>query len=821
MTDHGILLDLRHAGRTLRRRPGAAITAIVTMAAGIAAVGTVFSFINAALFRPLPYRDAARMVALSVEGPGVAFSFSAVSGDELTILRAGARSFDRLAAFAEGSATMIAGPGAEPTIVAGSAVDAAVFELMAPHPLLGRGIIDADVRERAPVVVLGERTWRVNFGGDDDVLGRLVHLNDTLRTVIGVMPESFRFYERSDLWIPLHIQEGPGAGGRGPTYSVIGRLAPGVSRAQARAELAELSARLPSLATAGVPRFVMRDAMVNRGPGVVRPFALLFICAALLVLAVACANIASLFLARAAARRPEMILRASLGASRWRLMRLCLAETLVLAAAAGVLGMLASVWGVEILKAWLPLWAMPIWVQIGLDARVLAVTWLATFVAAAAVGVAPALAGTRVDLADALKGSSHTTTHGLREGRRTRVLLVGEVAVALTLFLGAAMVLRTYESLGRLDRGFDVGRVLALSVSLSATRYPDESTRRAFYEEVGERLRLAPDVRTVALQGTFSGIGTNRHEMSPPRRPDRRLFLPERPDQPVARDVDPGPDVHVVSDAYFRTMGMRVVRGRGFGAQDAGDDLVVVVSQRLAELAWGGDAATAVGRRLRIGEDGPTVTVIGVASDIRRTRFGGAGLSAPVLPDLYLSDRQASGGQWRLLVATAGDAHAAIPLVRSAARAVDPDQPVAATRVLPDREGAGLALRAMAAVLTVFAGCAFVLSLIGLVGVVSHTVVQRRREFGIHLALGATPRQVVRIAMDRTTRLTLLGCAIGLALALIAARGFVGGLRGVAAPDGFTLAVATLVFAAIAVTAAYVPARRAAHVDVVRALRDA
>lgn len=814
-----MIADIRRAALSLTRSWGTTIVVVLTMAVGIAVLTTIFSFVNSALLRPLPYPDADRILAIGTESSGAPTGFSRLQLGTVRELRASVGSFDAIAAFREGSVTL-SGVG-DATRVGVTEVDPALFPMLHAQVQLGSLPTADQIRGGESLVVLSDRLWRERFGAASDVVGRIVRMDGAPHTVTGVMERGFRFYERSDLWRPLVENEGPTNGEASTDYSVIGRLRPGVSLAQARSEVDLIGRRLATTRPddPGKWSLVVRDGMVDRGARAWGPFALLLLGAAVFVLLVASTNVVNLLLIRASARRGEVAIRSALGASRGRLIRQSLTESVLLAVAASAVGVVLAVWGIGLITALIPLSGMPSWVRLGVDLRVMAFVLAISLITVLLVGLVPALEGARVDITGVLKSGADGAATG-RTSRRGSALAVAELTLALVLCIGATTIARTFFTLMALDPGYQPERVLALHIPLVAERYPDSARQRAFHEELRQQLRDRPGVAGTAMMGSFAGLSGDMGTVDASGPPDRRLFLPTDQNGSATTGLRPIPSFEVISDSLFSVLGLELLRGRGFDPGDrAGSAPVVIVSDRLARHVWREEDP--IGQALRVGKAGPFVTVVGVVSSRRDPTFGARGLGTDPLPAVYFSERQAEEGSVSLLVRAAGDPDALKPAVVEAVRVIDPDQAAGNVQTMAEEMAiVTTVIRALAAIFATFTICALGLGLLGVYSVVAEGVAQRTREIGIRMALGATEGDVLRDVASRGVRVTGLGLAIGLPAAWMLSRAMGGVLYGIVPLHAGVYAGVALGFGAITLLAMYGPARRATRVDPATALRD-
>ncbi len=823
--------DVRHAIRALRKVPGMSFVSIVTLAVGIAAVSTIFSFVNSVFYRPLPYPDADRIVALTTTSPKGYYDWSANPLGVVEQIRHEARSFQRVAAYHE-EGKILSLPEASKAVGV-TAVDSSVFALLQARPQRGRLFSATEIRTRAPLAIISDSLWRSTYGSSESIVNQPLRLDGTTYTIVGVLPRGYRFYMRSDVIIPLAERPDSAAAlavlGE---YGLLAKLRPGVSLAQARREFEQLGGRLSTADPQfRKSRFIVQDGMYDRsrgfGPAI---YSWLFVGVATCVLLIACTNVANLLLVRAAERRPEMAIRTTLGASRARLIRLALAESLIIGLTAGAMGALLSVWGSRLLFILIPTQGFPSWIQLGVDARVLAFTLLLALVAVAAIGVTPALEGTRLDLVKALKVGGDTIVASDAVGRSGRRGVTLEIALSVMLFFGAALLWRSYQRISATDLGYTADQLIQPWVSLDRSRYADDSSRLRFAHALAERASADARVEQVAVRGNTGRLDAD--EIARKRALGGRrdtggsfyemagLYLSE--DRTTAADHDLRPQAMrwAVSDSYFRTMGLSFVQGRGFDEQDqAGSAPVAVVSEALARLVW--HRQDVVGRTFTAGQTGTPITIIGVARDYRSSYRDAAGLRIIAMPAVYYSERQSTPANVRVILRARGDVNALAKAIPNLVHDVDAQAIVDRTWTMAQEGGGEAALlsRVFGTILGVLAVFALLLAAIGTYGVIAFGVTLRTREIGLRIALGGSQAQVTRLFVRQGMRTIGAGLAIGVAIALAASQVLRGILLGVSPFDPLSYGVTIAFFGAVALLACWLPARRAARVEPMVALR--
>jgi putative ABC transport system permease protein len=803
----GIVQDLRYATRTLMRRPAFTAVVIAVLALGIGANAAIFSVINAVLLRPLPFPEPERLVEVHLATPG-GDPRGPVSAVDFEDWRETNHVFQGMALVNSLSRGLTRTGAGEPEQLPTAYVHPAFFATLGVSPALGRALrLDENEAGRNRVAVLSHRLWLRDFGGDPSIAGRTVTLDGEPFTVTGVMPASFRFPGAAiDVWAPESLIDAARAPRRRDNrfQRVIARLAPGVTLEAARAEMGTIAARLAAQypetnAGRSTPTLVpLRDSLVGES---VRSAILILLAAVVLVLLIACANVGNLLLERALARRHEIAVRLALGAGRARIVRQVLAECVVLAGAGGALGLAVGAWSIEALLN-LARHFLPAQNDILVDGQVLGFTLLISLASALVFGAVPAIGLSRTAPQLILREDSRSATAG-PGGRRLRaVLMVAETALAVVLVVGAVLMVTSFARLRRVDPGFDPGGVLTVSMNASSTRYPERPQFLAFYREVLSRIRQIPGVLSAGSTRNLPLQGAAEHWP---------VAVEGQP--PVPEGSEPVVPVHQVSPDYLRAMRIPLLQGRDFteGDLDTTPD-VALVSRSFARRHW--PAGSAVGRTLRFGER--AATVVGVCGDVRQSR-----LDAEGEPAVYVPQAQSPRRGFTLVLRAPGDPLALAPAVRGAIRAVDPEHPILRIGSMEQVLGESVAQpRLLSVLLAVFGGLALCLAMLGVYGVMSCGVALRTREFGVRMALGARPRDVLGIVLGQGARLALTGVAIGTAAALGLTRLLSAHLFEIGANDATTfVAVAALLFAT-SLVAGYLPARRATRVDPLAALRD-
>jgi putative ABC transport system permease protein len=794
-----IYSDLRYALRSYRRSPGFTAVAILTLALGIGGATAIYSVVDGILLRPLPYPEPAQLVKLartSVAGSEGAFS----AGDFLDVTRE-ITVRAQVTGFRE-DISDVTGTG-EPVRVPGVQTTASFFDVLQVTPLAGRVYSAADQGHGA-MAVISEGLWQRQFGRRPDVVGTHVRVNGTPTEIVGVVSQSVRHPLTADLWTlapgdvptsPIPTDD-PRADREVQYFGAMARLAPDATIGDVNAQLSALGDRLArefpdsNRGESFLARPLAESLVVD-----VRAGLLVLLGAVACVLLIACANVAGLMLARSLARRRELAVRASLGASSWRLARQLMVESLALAIVGGAAGLVLAAWGVDLLLALAPE-KLPRVNEVNLDWRVAAIASLATTVVGLLAGLAPAWQSARPQLIEDLKDGGRTGTAA--KTRFRSILVVGEVAAALVLLIGAGLMLTSLARLRAVDPGFRTTSLAAVELPLPQSRY-DGPAQGRFYRQVLERLQANPATARSAMVFPMPLRGSNASSGV------------EIEGEPESNRTNRAPaELNMVSPEYFETMGVRLLSGRGFTASDVDGQLpVVIINQRLAREFGEVDP---IGRRINLGD---WVTVVGVVSDARRQS-----LEASPKPNVFLPYQQFTLPFMSVVVQTDGAPAAVGSAVKAAVREVDPDLPVETVRTIEQIiELSTGQPRFRTFIIAAFAALALLLAAIGIYGLVSFSVSQRTAEMGVRLALGASPRQVGALVLRQGLALAALGVGIGIGAAAVGGRLVASLLFETSATDPTVFAGLALLLLTIAALACYVPARRAMRVDPMRALR--
>lgn len=797
-----LLHDLRFALRMLFKHHGFSVAAVLALALGIGGNTAIFSVINSVLLRPLPYANPDEIVALEGVNRAQGINSSNISMPDFVSWSEGSQAFREIALFVTGSASF-SRDGSEPERLPRAIVTDGFFKVMGLQPVLGRTFSAQDAQPGSePVAVLSDALWKRNFGGDPNVVGRKVMLSARPTTIIGVMPPKFDFPERAQIWGPLPMDlNGENRDNR--SCAAIARLKRDSSVEQAQAQLTAINARLAAQfreTNAGRDTHVLRlrDALVRdvRLPLIVLAGAVAF------VLLIACANVANLLLARTAARKREMAIRAALGASRARVLRQLLTESVVLAVIGGAIGVMLGLWFTELL-VWLSPPDTPRFDQITLDLRVLIFALLISTLTGLAFGLIPAWHATRENVSEALNARS--ATESIRSRARS-LLLIGEVGFSLVLLVGAGLLIQSFIHLREVNPGFNPNHVLTASISLPRARYKDDQSRLEFFHQLREHLSRVPGVSSVATVLTLP-LGGSDYDIG-------RAFVPEG--KALAPENSANASYSLASPEYFATMQIPLIAGRVFNERDdAQSPKVVIVNQKLAKQCFG-SPENAIGKRLTVWRDEKFAReIIGVVGNTKPAR-----LDRRDEPQIYVPHSQDGGwGFLSVILRTKGQAHEFVSRLRGEVLALDKDQPIYNVQTLKEVVAKSSATSRVSTMLfSAFAGIALLLSALGIYSVIAYTVTLRTHEIGVRIALGAQPKDVLQLVIGQGVALALIGVLAGLAGAFALTRLMGNLLFGVRANDPLTFVGISLLLLFVSILACYFPARRAAAVNPMIAL---
>jgi putative ABC transport system permease protein len=801
-----LLGDIRYALRNLLRRPGFTLIAVVTLAAGIGANTAIFSAIHSLLLNPLPFPELDRVVAIWDKLPSKGVMHNEVTVANYLDWQSQTQSFEQLALYRWWNANLT---GIDPPErIQGFLVTANYLDALGMKPIMGRNFFAEENQPgKDAVAIITHSLWQRRFGGDPNILNKTITINSVVRTIVGVMPEHFNFPKGGEVYAPLPMTSELMKSRGNHSYYVVGRLKPGASVEGSQAEIDNIMARLDQ-----------QFPETNKGWGAtvfpivadtVRLYdtALWVMMAAVgFVLLIACANVANLMLARATGRQREIALRTALGASRWRIVRQLLTESVIVALIGGALGMLIGFWGIDALRAANPGDAAkfaPGWYQLGINFPVLMFTLGLSVFSGIVFGLAPALQVSKPNLNDSLKEGSRQTSGNSHRLRSSLVVL--EVALSLMLLVGAGLLGRSFLSLLKTDPGFNPDNVITMNLVLPVAKYKDEPQRAAFFQDLVQRVKANPGVESAALVSHLPLGGSNASDS----------YLVEGMPEPAPGQEYDG-RYRVATPDYFRTMGISLVRGRSFTDQDkAGTTPVVVVNETLARKHWPGEGA--IGKRIRFYgplERAPWLEIVGVIRDVKHE------LNIPIEPEYYLPLAQDTWTGMVLVARTSVDPASLAPALRQHVWAIDKDQPVFDVKTMQEVRSSSVALYSFSSVmLGIFAVVALLLASVGIYGVMAFAVTQRTQEIGIRMALGARTADVLKLVVKHGMKLALLGMLIGLGGSWAITRFLEKMLVGVEPTDLLTFSVVSGFLLLAAFVACYLPARRATKVDPLVALR--
>ena len=790
-----IIKDIRYGIRGLSKRPAFTAVAVLTLALGIGANSAIFSVLNAVLLRPLPYADPDRIVRIDeTEGKGG----MGVSPPNLLDFQQQNQTFESVAGYTGGS-FILTGAG-EPLRLESCAVSAALFSVLQVKPLIGRSFSTADERPgQDRVALISYGLWQQRFGGDHALLGKQITLDGLNYTVAGVMPNGFEFpiqAERVEVWTPLEQPEDL-AQLRGAHYlDVVGRMKTGVSLVQARVDVETIASRIaqqyPKEVSGKITVVPLKEYLVGQA----RPYLLMLAGAALLVLLIAIANVASLTLARAAERQKEIALRTALGASKSRVVRQLLTESLILSFVGGLAGVTLAVWCTGFLTAIAP-GDLPRLQSAYVDGRVLLFALAISVISGILLGLLPAWRSANTNLQTHLKEGETRSASAPRQALR-KVLVVSEVTLALVLLCGAGLLIRTLWKLNSVNPGFDPQNVLVAELVLPKTKYRDAGQQTMFFQQLIERIKASPVIEAAGGTSNLPLSGTNMVFLASV---EGRSSLPA--------------SFRAVTEDYFRTMRIPLLKGRWFDDHDTAESQPVVVVNETMARQISPDHEEVLGKRIKHGFKNQVAEVVGVIGDVKY-----AGLDQQTKPEMYAPFAQRAWPFMRIVARSKSDPSVVAAAIREAVRAIDKDQPVDKITTMSSVVSASIVDRSFyMQLLGTFASLAFILAAVGIYSVVSYSVAQRTREIGIRVALGARRHDVLGLVLREALRLTALGVALGLVGAFVATRVLRSLLFEVKPTDPATFICLSLLLTFVALVASYIPARRATKVDPLVALR--
>ena len=797
-----LLQDLRYGFRMLVKNPGFTLVAVVTLALGIGANTAIFSVVNGVLLRPLPYPEADRLIYLEAVNTAQGIKASNISPPDFADWKNQNQTFEDMTAFVTGGA--ILSGGNEPERVPAAYVTASFFSVLGIKPALGRGFLaEEDRAGNDTVAIISHGLWQRRFGANPNIIGNKFIISGEASTVIGVMPADFEFMQPVDVLAPLALEMTKER--RDNRYlQVLARLKPGVPLEQAQSQINTISQRLSQSYVETNANWSARLTPLHQLlVASVRPGLLLLLGAVGFVLLITCANVANLLLARAAARHKEIAVRAALGASRMRVVRQLLTESLLLSTVGGGLGLLLGVWLTDFLISISPA-NTPRLEMVGMDSRVLLFTLAVTFLIGLLFGLAPAWQASRINLNEALKEGGRTFSEGWRRNRMRKVLVISEVALSLMLLVGAGLLIKSFLLLRETNAGFSSDHLLTMRISLPSVKYKGKQ-KAEFFQRLTESVAALPGVESAGAVLSLP-LGGSNYSVG-------RSFIPEG--RPLVPEESINASYVVATPGYFATMKIPLVAGRQLTAQDREETTkVVVVNETLARRHFPNESA--VGKRIKIWRDEDFMReIVGVVGDTKTTVLEGE-----ASPQIYVPHAQdSSWGGLSLVVRTSGAPSALTPAVRAAVLSLDPDQPVFNIRTMDDIVAASVATRRISMLLlSGFAGLALLLAALGVYGLISYSIAQRTHEIGLRMALGAQASDVLVLVLRQGMSLVLIGVSIGLAAAFALTRVMSSLLYEVSASDPATFIGVALLLITVALVACLIPARRAMKVDPLVAL---
>jgi len=803
------LQDVKYGLRMLLKSPGFTTAAVLALALGVGVNTAIFSIVNGILLRPLPYHESSRLLSLAEINPSEGPESFPVSAPNFVDWKRQSQVFENMAAYRSGSSAgfNLTGIGTEPERIQGVAVSANLFSTLGINPLHGRAFQPEEDREgSAKVVILSDSLWQRRFGSDPNILGKTLTMNGKSHQVVGVMPPAFEFpvqTSKVELWVPLVLsQEDLGESMRGlHKLSVVARLKQGVTQGQAEAEMVTIASRLQQQYPESNANKTARVVpLLNEVVGNIRPALFILLGAVGCVLLIACANVANLLLARASARKKEVAIRTALGASRLCIIRQLLTESVMLALLGGALGLLLARLGTGFLIAVSPD-SIPRLREVGMDMRVLGFTILISLITGVVFGLAPALQSSKTDLNEALKEGGGKASAGVQRNRIRSVLVISEVAIALLLLISAGLLIKSFLNLHKVSPGFNPQNVVTMRVPLPESKYSEPPQARAFYQDLLGRVKALPGVQSAGVTSSIPLTGWNS------------IFGFEIPGRPAAPGQTLEAEFIAISPDYMSAMGIPLLRGRLLSDNDSkATPGVILINETMARRHWRNEEA--VGKQIKVG---PSMReIVGVVSDVKQD-----GLNAESRDQMYASIYQVPSPASKILVVrTSNDPRNLIPFLRNQVLAVDHDQPVTSIRTMEEVLAESLAKpRLYMILLGVFGAVALVLAAIGIYSVLAYSVTQRTHEIGIRLALGAVPRDVIRLVVGQGMVLALIGIVIGLVAALLLSRTMSSLIYGISSTDLTIFGGIPIILAVVALLACFIPARRATKISPIIALR--
>lgn len=799
-----LIQDLRYSFRVLRRTPGFTAVIVLTLALGIGATTAIFSVVNVILLRPLPYENPEQVVM--VWGTQPQLDRAPFSPADFLDVKQRNHVFDRIAAFTVANFNLTGSSDA--LRLRGVVVSAEVLPLLGIKTAAGRGFLSEESRPGSnQVVMLSHELWQLSFGADPGIVGQKLTLNSKDYTVIGVLPPKMQFLNWAELWVPLAFTAEQETLRDTHSLNVIARLKPDVSLEQAQAEMNSISSQLqqehPQTNTGiGVKLVPVREQVV----GDIRPVLLVLLGVVTFVLLIACANVANLLLSKAAMRQKEISIRLALGAGRWRVIQQLLTESALFSVAGGLLGLLIAFGGVKLLIAFGPS-NIPRLKEIGVDASVLVFTLVLSLLTSVIFGLVPALQATRPDLNESLKEGGKSSSGGVYSQRHRMLLVIAEVALALLLSIGAGLMVRSFLRVQSINPGFNPDQVLSLRITLPAAKYSEERQRVSFYRELLERVKTLPGVLSAGAVTDLplSGPGSSTS-----------FSVKGRPSE----GRNPLTEYRIITPDYFRAMGIPLLSGRAFNETDDEKNRgVIIINETLARRFFPNQ--NPIGNYLALSGPPDDREIVGVARDVKDY-----GLDAEVKPESYIPYSQGGASYLKYysltMVIRAGVVpESLVAAVRGQVRGIDKDQPIYNIKTMQQVLSDSVSQRLFNMFLIgSFSIVALILAAVGIYGVIAYSVAQRTQEIGIRMALGAKPRDVLRLVVTQGMMQALIGVAIGLGAAFTLTRVMSSLLYGISPLDPSTFAGLSILLLVVALMASYIPARRAARINPIVALHD-
>jgi putative ABC transport system permease protein len=799
-----VIQDLRYGARGLRNSPGFTLVALLTLALGIGATTAIFSIVYAVVLRPLPYKDSRRIVNISTVSSMFPEFTLGQSIPNLNDIKARAKSLETIATY-QRTSLVLTGTG-EPEQISVAAVSPNFLDVFGAHPMLGRAFLPGDEQQKnGNLVLLGYRLWQKRFGSDPQIVGKRINLDQKPYTVVGVLPQTvssfyLRGYGKTDAIVPLVVPPDQAKNRTGWMYLAIAKLRSGVSLARAQAELDAIAGALAheypkDASQIKFPVETIQDTTVG---GDKRELMILLAAVGFLLL-IACANVSNLVLSRGLQRQREIAVRAALGASRTRVARQLLLESLLLAVTGGAAGLGLAVWGIQAFHALAPV-DFPRLDELRLEPHVAFFAFMISVLAAVVFGLAPAISASRSDLTSTMKENSATAS--TRQPFLRSALVVTEVALALVLLTGSALMVQSMMRTLRVDPGLRTDHMVTAEVTLSTTRYPSEEAQLLFTRKLLDALRAQPQFSGVAL----SNNSILAHSTALTTFDPATLGSNEKETNLEARWTSPG---------FFSTMGIPVLRGREFSDQDQkGAPNVIIINESMAQRFF--PRHDAVGRSFKFSlHDKDSYQIVGIVADTRDIQ-----LNAKPRPEIYFPVLQVGGNELRIMVHSSLDPAAVSGLLRNALRSVDKDEPLREVRTMTEVIASSIAdHRFRTWLLSAFAFAGLILTLIGIYGVISYSVAQRTHEMGIRIALGARPGKMLLMVLGHALQMAVAGAAIGIAGAFLLMRVLANQLYEIKSSDPVTFIGAAIAMLLVSTGASYLPARRATRVDPMVALR--